>query len=100
MVAITKEDLVAYLVGFSHGIIGIANLTIEKLGYEGVGVPVVPGRRVLKSSDVLLEHVLRHFQDDDAYRNAYFDPRVRKAFDLGVKTGDIPPFLVKNESQF
>lgn len=100
MVAIRKEDLVAYRVGFAHGVIGIARMNIEKLGYEGVGVPVVPGRRVLKSSDVLLEHVLCHYRGVDEYRNAYFDRKVREFFDLGVNTGGIPPFLVKNESQF
>lgn len=98
MVAITKEDLIAYRAAFTHGIIGIAKLTIEKLGYEGVGVPVVPGRRVWKSSDVLLEHVLSHYRGADEYRNAYFDRKVREFFNLGVKVGGIPPFLVKNET--
>ena len=95
MVAITREDLVAYQVGLAHGIIGIARLTIEKLGYEGVGVPVEPGRPVWKSRDVLFEHVASHFRGKDAYRNAYFDEKLSEFFDLGVETGGIPPFLVK-----
>lgn len=32
------ETLVATNVGMTHGVIGIAKLTIEMLGYEGVGV--------------------------------------------------------------
>lgn len=53
---------------------------------------------ILKSSDVLLEHVLCYYRGDDAYVDAYFDRKVREFFDLGVKTGGIPPFLVKNET--
>lgn len=89
------ETLVATNVGMTHGVIGIAKLMIEMLGYEGVGVPSVPGREVREVRELVFDRVLAHYTGLDAYRNAYFARLVREKFDLGIEAGGIPRFVMK-----
>lgn len=91
------ETLVATNVGMLHGVTGIARLTIEMLGYEGVGVPSVPGREVRDVRELVFDRVLIHYTDLDAHRNAYFAKLVREKFDLGIETGGIPRFVMRRE---